>query len=297
MTEPNRHFSHSQLSSAFGDAGCLRLWAYRYVEKMTSPTNGALHVGSSWDYLTRVVIGEKINGNIVNEERAENIITHTFNNPIEETNAGAPIEYDFSDIDQDQTLDRLVSAAKLYITDVLPTIDPVSVQREVRTTVLPGVDILGYVDLVERAGDGSLVVTDNKASLSGKASRTPAKAMTDQQLALYQAMIAKEDGNTPMSRGWRILDIGYKKTVAKFSTILVREQSVATANKLNDLTMQSVTQQAGALLAIEKTGLFPPTGRGTWKCSEKWCGYFDICEYGRKSRTSIAVGVEDEEWR
>ena len=289
MTEERRHFSHSQLKSALGDAGCLRAWGYRYIEGITTPVAGRMHVGTAWDSLTRLVMDNKIGSIDTSVEEAQELITRRFDNPPTESKHGVTLEYDFSDIDQDATRDRLASAAELYVTDVAPTINPISVQREVRVELLGDIDLLGYVDMVERADDGSIVVTDNKASMAGRSSYTPEKATVDQQLALYQAAIAIEDGLSPLTRGWRTLDIGYKKTIAKFSNVFVREPSHEAAIARNKETMKSAADQATILLAVEAAGVFPPTGRGTWKCSERWCGYYDVCDYGRRSRTAVAV--------
>lgn len=302
MSDERRHFSHSQLSSAFGDAGCLRAWAYRYVEKISTPVSGRLHIGTAWDRMTRQVIEAKIDAtredwlHEYDPEYAEVLVMDSFDNPPEESKDGVPLEYDFSDIDLDTTRDRLAYAANHYVADVLPTIIPVSAQREIRIELLPGVDLLGYVDLVERNIDGTLVVTDNKSSSSGRLSYNEDKAMVDQQLTFYQAALSKLDNDdTYLTRGWRIVDIGYKRTQAKFSNVFVREHTTDTLKKLADSAITNATDQATALLAIEKTGAFPPTGRGSWKCSERWCGFFDICEYGRRSRTAIPISTGDSE--
>lgn len=227
---------------------------------------------------------------------AEESVTRNFDNPPEESKDGTPLEYDFSDIDLDQTRDRLAYAAREYVESIVPTIIPVSVQREVRIELLPNVDLLGYVDLIERNTDGTLVVTDNKASTAGRASYSTDKAIVDQQLTFYQAALSRlDDTNDYLTRGWRILDIGYKRTQAKFSSIFVREQNTSTVIANTEATLKNAADQATALLAIEKAGAFPPTGRGSWKCSERWCGYFDICEYGRRSRTAIPIVTDDEE--
>lgn len=302
MTDERRHFSHSQFSGALGDAGCLRAWGYRYVEKIGTPVSGRLHVGTAWDRMTRRVIEAKIDANREDwltectEEEAESYVTDSFENPPKENKDGVPLEYDFSDIDLDGTRDRLAYAARHYISDVLPTIHPVSAQREIRLELLPNVDLLGYVDLIELNVDGTLVVTDNKASSSGRASYNTDKATVDQQLTFYQAALSKlDDTDEYLTRGWRIMDIGYKRTQAKFTSVFVREPDAKTAAKLADATLKNAADQASVLLAVEKTGMFPPTGRGSWKCSERWCGYFDICEYGRRSRTAIPIITDTTE--
>jgi hypothetical protein len=303
MSDERRHFSHSQLSSALGDAGCLRAWGYRYVEKIKTPVSGRLHIGTAWDAMSRRVLESKIDAiESTNEHfeadasEAEESVIRRFDNPPEESKDGVPLEYDFSDIDLDATRDRLAYAARHYVTDVLPTIIPVSVQREIRIELLPNVDLLGYVDLVERNIDGTLVVTDNKSSSAGRLSYNTDKALVDQQLTFYQAALSKLDNDdTYLTRGWRIVDIGYKRTQAKFLNVFVREHTTDTLNKMADSALANARDQASVLLAVEKAGVFPPTGRGSWKCSERWCGFYDICEYGRRSRTAIPIITGDSE--
>jgi hypothetical protein len=49
----------------------------------------------------------------------------------------------------------------------------------------------------------------------------------------------------------------------------------------------------GLLLRVDtchnqiKSGIFPPTTPDNWRCSEKYCGYYnDICPYGRRKRVT-----------
>lgn len=305
MTTEPRHVSHSQLSTAFGDSGCLRAWAYRYVEKLSTPVSGRLHVGTSWDRMTRLALDAKITahdpdvaGAYLSVDEAIDIVETTFLNPPETSKDGAPLEYDFSDVDLDNTQSRLAYAAEKYVNDILPTIVPVSVQKEIRFPLLDGedrVDLLGYIDLIEMSIDGNMVITDNKASMSGRASYNAEKAITDQQLTFYQAVMAQTDpANMYTSRGWRVVDIGYKTQQAKFSAFFVREQSDK-YESFAKATIKNAQDQASTLLAVEKNGVFPPTGRGSWKCSERWCGYYDVCEYGRRGRTAIPIIVGDDE--
>ena len=71
MTEERSHVSHSQLNSAFGEGGCLRAWAYRYVEKLSSPVSGRLHIGTAWDGMTRRVLEAKVDSIATGNEHFE----------------------------------------------------------------------------------------------------------------------------------------------------------------------------------------------------------------------------------
>lgn len=296
MTERD-HYSHSQFRLAFGDGGCLRAYFYRYVDKSyRPPVPGRLHVGTSWDRMTTKFMESVIHGTPMPEDEAIGIVVNTLENPPEKNKDGEPLDYDFSDVDLDDTRNRLEFAALNWLQVVAPEIRPVTVQQEV---VVPfaklDADLLGYIDLVELDDSDTLVITDNKASMSGRSTYNTDKATIDQQLLLYQYAVMQDSDIPVLTRGWRVVDIGYKKTLARFDSVFVKERSVADAQANANAAWSAAEDQAVLLDNAKKEGLFPPTGRGSWKCSHKYCDFFNICDYGHKARTAIPVSGAGED--
>lgn len=52
--------------------------------------------------------------------------------------------------------------------------------------------------------------------------------------------------------------------------------------KKEDLPISKIPHYINALNQSLITGLFPPTHPDNWCCSEKWCGFWNICPYGGK---------------
>lgn len=301
MTDQERpHYSHSQFRIAFGDGGCLRAYKYRYLDKIKTPVPGRMHVGTTWDRMVNAVLRSKIDGDQLDAAQATDLAVETLDNPPEHSKDGEPLDYDFSDIDIDSTKQRLEFAANIYIASVVPDIRPVTVQHEVRLPILDGThDMLGYIDLVEYDQEGALCVTDNKASSSGRSTYTTDKAQIDPQLLSYQAALnlmplSGHEGRV-MSRAWRIVDIGYKRTLARFDNVRVTERSITDTIVRAQNTLRSIEDQAIILNSAKDTGSFPPTGIGSWKCSAKYCDFYGICEYGSANRTAIAITNNEDE--
>lgn len=296
MTDQDKpHFSHSQFRLAFGDGGCLRAYKYRYMDKIKTPVPGRMHIGTTWDRMVNAVLRSKIEEDPIDTAQATGIAIDTLENPPEHTKDGDPLDYDFSDIDLDSVKQRLEFATNIYVTSVAPEIAPLSVQREVRIPILGGThEMLGYIDLVELDDDGNLCVTDNKASSSGRITYTADKAQIDPQLLIYQAGVTVSD-EPVMSRAWRVVDLGYKRSAARFDNVRVTDRSTEHATERAAMTIQSIEDQAVLLNAAKDTGSFPPTGIGSWKCSAKYCDFYSRCEYGSRARTAIAMTNNEDE--
>lgn len=173
--------------------------------------------------------------------------------------------------------DTAVSLSGAYVRLVAPFVNPIAVERKVKIRPkLPTVgdapfDVLGIYDLVEETKDGKEQISDTKTS-----GRRPPKdaALKSEQLPLYALLRAADNGGKlPHYGALRHMVDGRWPDVHTQEVEFTRERLGAVIARLET-----------AYSAIE-AGVFVPAQSGHWKCSEKWCEFWDSCRYavGRRS--------------
>jgi hypothetical protein len=52
----------------------------------------------------------------------------------------------------------------------------------------------------------------------------------------------------------------------------------------SDEDYRQLLMRVDAVTAAIEAGVFLPTTPDNWRCSPKFCGYYDTCPYGRRKR-------------
>jgi hypothetical protein len=252
---------------------CPKAWWHRYINKTPRMITGRMHLGTALDRAIRNLHDQVIEGRTVDADAAKQL-------GFSEWEAESDIDMtDVAELEIDKAIDDCVTA---YADKVLPTIHPLKTQvRAEKPIIVEGekVTLLGYIDLIEETDHGT-VVTDIKTTTTGRSSSmyTDDSLKTDVQLRMYQAMYGDVVG-----RGWRVADLGLKRGV-KIRNIHVYEEP-GEINRINELTMFAVQEQASLVNHSCGNWDFPPTAIGTWKCSDKYCDYYTACEFGHGLNT------------
>ena len=167
---------------------------------------------------------------------------------------------------QGEAVDEAVDMAGHFHEVAAPNINPVAVQKEYRVTpnpeVLP-VALVGFTD-VEEADTIRDVKTTTKAMAAGLEHR-------DQQLTTYAMLRQAETGVIPAVVG---LDVIKRTPTGKMGY----EWRPSTRDILD---VHEMVDRMVAIVKAIRVGSFPPTDPGNWSCSERWCGYWNICPYVR----------------
>jgi len=148
-----------------------------------------------------------------------------------------------------------------------------------------GMDFAGEMDIVEQWAVGQeqtyLSIRDTKT-----ASKSPTKGYLDghdspgiaddsNQLDGYAVATKVLDGKLPdmMTLDFLI------QTPARRDLNYVPRKTTRTMDDVNVF----LNRFANAVQAI-RTGMFVPTNPTDWRCSQRWCGYFDICEFAKRPK-------------
>lgn len=260
---PHRHiFSPSQYSMY---KRCPKQYYFRYVCGMKSKPGVALIQGSSVHKGAEVTHQRTIDtGTPLDLKDAKDAVADTFENRRLE------IE-DWEDKDPGMIKDQTLGHFEIYYQTAVPLINPVKVEASfaIKFGTVP---VLGFIDLVDKVKDLEgvteplfenvpvpevEVVSDLK--FTGK-QWSSQQLRHDPQLTFY----AHAEG-TPRVRIDFLLDL-------KSGTRYVAKRSTRTPRDVKQLT-----EDLEETVDYIKRGVFPRVLPSEWKCTPKWCGYYEKC--------------------
>jgi hypothetical protein len=271
------YLSISQINMYFR---CGAQYEFRYILGKKAPPGFFMIVGSAVDDTVNENLGSKMGGNgLLPIEEIVDLAADSFDGRWKkaEENAENNIAGDAVVLTDDekeigfkkakgQAKDKSIRLAQLHASEFAPIIQPTHLQRKVKVT-LPNhpYDLLGYLDIQE----GNRSIRDTKTS-----GKTPAADIADRddQLTMYAMMVYKNDGEIPSFLSLDYLidlktpkakSFGTKRTIEDCNVLLMRVETVSRG--------------------LEK-GIFIPARETDWCCSPRWCGYFGICEFVKRSR-------------
>lgn len=172
--------------------------------------------------------------------------------------------------------DQSIALAVEHNRVLTPSVSPVHVQRRVRVSV-PSLryDIEGTFDL--QTADGWI----RDVKTSGKLKTANDVASSVQVGLLYPFMASIVDGKWPERAAMHVLQKTKKPRAY-----------VVDAPVLQDT--EPLMQRIRRVERSMETGLFIPADPTSWMCSAKWCGFFDECLFGRRSRVQVAMSNTEE---
>jgi hypothetical protein len=172
-----------------------------------------------------------------------------------------------------RTKDSVAVLGAGYVRKVAPLVNPIAVQRKIECKPKDApFEIVGVIDLIEEGQDGEEVVVDTK--VPGRPPRKDA-AEKSEQLPLY-AMLRAADVRKMPTRGIlrHIVDKG------KWAEVYPQEVAISTSD------VRAMLARTETAYAAIKAGVFIPAQSGHWKCSMRFCSFFETCKYaiGRDRR-------------
>jgi hypothetical protein len=146
-------------------------------------------------------------------------------------------------------LDSAVRLSRLYAQKVAPMIKPWLVERTV-VVDFEGVELPleGTIDLVETNSH-----------------------LRDMQLTQYNVMFYLTFGYWPPATSLLVL-VDLKE--AKFQEIFTRRTAAC---------LEPYKRRVALAIKQIKSGIFLPCSPDSWQCSEKFCGYYRLCPFGRRA--------------
>jgi hypothetical protein len=160
--------------------------------------------------------------------------------------------------------------------------------RALNVAASNGLDFAGEYDIVEQYAPEAfderiperLVIRDTKTT-----TKSPSKdvAHASDQLTGYACAAQVIDGKLPDAM---ILDY-LVRTPERHELKHVAKE---TTRSLNDVDT-FLNRFANAVQAL-KTGMFVPARADWWGCSQKYCGYWDMCPYAKRPQSTIVPDIK-----
>lgn len=254
---------------------------YRWVEGIKIPPSFALHVGSAVHRAAELDLRRKM------ETGAQAHLVEVIERARD--SLGAAVEGDGVLLSPEEKTvgikalvaeaqDEAASLARLHHGELTPILAPVAVEKKMRLELVGfPFDLEGTVDVQEVGA-----IWDLKTS-----SRAPGvnDAEGHPQLETYAMMLDRH--------GEKADSIGLNTLVKSKSGKPKLARVSAPAPKVYDHVLKRIeaaahTIQAGAFYPAD------PTGPSGWVCTEKFCGYWNICPFGRARRVSVSMSTEGE---
>jgi len=248
---------------------CAESYRRRYIEKEIIQPGFSLVVGSGVHKGAEVNFRQKINSKIdLPEDDVIDAATTEFDAMIERD--GVLLTPDESSIGEKtikgKNKDRVARMSKELMTNIAPKYQPEFVEEKHRI-VLPNskYDLLVILDLADYNG----CLADLKTSAKKKS----------------QADIENSDQLTFYSLAYKALTGKMPKEV-RLEYVIDRETKTKTVTETQTLSSSRSIDQIKRLInrintmidGIEK-GVFMPCDKGNWKCSPRFCGYYNTCKY------------------
>jgi len=229
---------------------CGMQYYYRYFEGIKSPPTGSMIRGLSVDVAANNHFSKKIENN-------KGLPKRDFVDIAVAEHESKENEVDFSvdALDKNQSKDRVSNLAKTYHGIHGKAFNPQAVQVKLEVVNMNGDKFLGYADLITVDG----IVVDNKVR---KRHMVPALSR-DIQLVKYAGMSGKRDVGIAV-----VADL--KEPRAYYYQARITDKHIEIVDKKIDWVKLGIAN-----------GIFLPAPEGSWYCSEKWCSYWNICEFGK----------------
>ena len=242
------HLSYSSISSYLQ---CARHWRYRYIDRQPSPSSDALLFGSAWHKMISLVAG----GNEIKKSWLE-ATSKTFEGT----------EKSISDDNFNNAVDlgiRMLAVPEIHA--AIQGLNPTHLDYEIELHV-PGlpVPVTGFVDMI--AADG--LTYDFKTA--GK-KWTQGQADSSLQPTVYLAAL-QQSGLVSLPASFRYMI--FTKTKSPEVQIIDTVRTAADVLAFYELARE-------VWRAIE-SGIYVPNGIGSWKCSQNYCEFWQLCEGGKR---------------
>lgn len=260
---------------------CGVAWEYSYQRGIKRPPKVAMIVGTAVDHAANSSLQRKIDGAPeMGPEEAAEVASSKLE---EEWSYGVALDEEEASrgaaVVKGHAMDKAAAIAESYVSMVAPRIRPKRVQREWELELL-GLNafVTGVMDVEEEDGG----IRDTKST-----ARNPkAEVVADSpQLSTY-AMAKHVIDGTPAPVSVRLDFLVAKFVGAGRYGWAVSYEPMESFRDETDFA-QGIARMERAVRLV-RAGAFMPARPDDWWCSEKWCGYWDICPFARR-RVAVAL--------
>lgn len=243
---------------------CPRSWKFKYIDKVPVPSSGPLVLGQSYHKALAWAFGFKMSGEnpplsdilaVYNTSFDRQANLETVSEDGEIINA-----VEWGDEDPEQVKEDGAELVKLYMDEVFPRIEPVSIEQRIETEI-DGIPLIGYVDLFTPD-----LIIDHKTV---KRKMGDNEAHKDLQMSIYALIL-----NKPFEMQFHQAIRGRNPRI----------EIIETERTEKDIqwTRSLVKEVWGSI----QSGYFPPNPT-SYLCGDGVCPYHDLCYLSEKLKDEM----------
>lgn len=251
---------HLSFSSVSRYLKCHKQWKYRYIDKLQEESSDALLFGSAWHKMIRESFGNKPDDFDLNWNWDCTFHQSFGTNQDVITEPNQKMLYDLgtkmlTSPDITKTIQGLGASVNL---------ESLEMETELR---IPGVSVpvIGFIDMIDLDGTPIDIKTSGKKW-------SQEQADTSLQPTFYLAALEQlQMVKLPAKFKYIIFTKTKNPTVQVLETTRTHEDIFALYGLVNEVWQ-----------AIQRE-VFMPTDPANWWCHHKYCGFWDVCEYGGRN--------------
>lgn len=245
---PREYLSVSQVTTF---QRCPRQYYFRYIENLVMPPGAAMAEGSAMHKALEFAL----RGKKQNDIHPVDTLVDVFR-----TRWKSEDEIVF-DEDKGEDENTIFARSRVFLSQYrdahLPEIEPIEIEQRFVTDLLPGIPVVGFIDLIDRGEPDQIdTVVDHK--ITGRM-KSEHEVENDMQLTLYAHV-----KQLPKVR----FDVFLKNKKPKIKSI----SAVRTPGAIR--WTQHVFREVAESITM---GRFPPCDPKSYTCAPKQCGYFFRC--------------------
>lgn len=269
------HLSPTQLSTW---KDCPALYERVYIEGKRVPPSGAMHVGSAFHKGAEAHNRFKVE--TFKDMPADEILDHYS----QAFKAVPESEIVWDEEKPEKVYDDGAAITRLFANTSAKEVQPRLVEQRILVPV-PAPDPLPPLLMVLDCVDEHEVVRDYKTK--GKAP-SAGEADNSEQLTAYALGHTTAVGHPPSAL---VLDFFVKPTKGRPLGLRDRQQTARSEAQIG-IYLGDVRAVASQIQHAERTGLFPFAKADSWKCAERFCGFWTTCPGGAARRSVFAMNGE-----
>ena len=256
MEDKKPHISVSQINKYII---CGMQYKFHYVDKIKIPFPARMLRGSSVDASANLHFAKKLeDGKGVNKNAfIKNAVSYHKNKDLW---SYPETVYTYDDLSEKESIDATSTLAETYF-DGFGGFTPISIQQKIEVPYDDNMDFLAFTDLVIKNHEtGQPILIDNKVRMKDRYKEDLSR---DIQLVKYADLL----GYNEVGLAITMWNKGKPEVTLKLKEITQKDKDVV--NKRIDKVVDSIRKE-----------VFNPVASGNWVCSDKYCGYYEMCEFG-----------------
>lgn len=275
FTLPKKYLSASAIKTFLG---CPRQYMYRYVEGIISPPSAAAFTGKVGHKVLETHYTDIMDGRTpLPADKAADFSVACLERMLQDE------EQEIQDFDKDTVIGEVRNSSSAYVEHVAPGIVPRGVEVEFRYETACGVELLAYVDLIREPKDSERAVditqnvvcdykfTNKKWSIG--------QLRDNLQFMVYSAVTGIR--NMEIQNVVKTTKAHKARKAPEDADLLAKHDPTSHIRMLRhqfpagvDVFVDSLVERVASAIS---TGVFAPCDPESWRCSPKWCGYWDKC--------------------